>query len=178
MYSLIKQPFAPIATAVVLSLSLPSTPVFADVFNAGALPQATAFTQAVAHLGSFADVFDFQLTAAADVSGSVSLLNLDLGTLSVLHIDNPVLSLFSAVNPVTPIATGTGAFMVPNLAPGNYEYHFSGYANGLSGGNYLFGLYSSVASPVPEPGEWALMLAGLAVVGAVARRQAGVSRRE
>jgi hypothetical protein len=30
---------------------------------------------------------------------------------------------------------------------------------------------SLVAQPVPEPGEWAMMLAGLGLVGAVARRR-------
>ena len=55
------------------------------------------------------------------------------------------------------------------VGPGNYSFTISGDgAGGLPAG---FGVQLATVAPVPEPETYALMLAGLAVVGAAARRR-------
>lgn len=57
-----------------------------------------------------------------------------------------------------------------NLAPGAYFYKVAGQVTGPSGGSYLL---SSSLTPVPEPGSLAMLMAGLGVVGLLARRRRG-----
>lgn len=165
-----RQPVSKALGLVAMGLALHSGLANADVYNVGGLPQAQAYTQAVSHNGSFADTFNFHLNATADLSSAVSLLNLDLGTSSILHIDSPLLSLFSVANPGSIIASGTTNVFASSLSAGDYFVKFTGNANGLAGGNYLMGIYSVVATAVPEPEQWAMLLAGLLICGVASRR--------
>jgi hypothetical protein len=54
------------------------------------------------------------------------------------------------------------------LASGDYYYRVTGQVTGTAGGSYLL---SSSLAPIPEPGTYALMLAGLAAVAGVASRR-------
>ena len=53
-------------------------------------------------------------------------------------------------------------------AGASYYYTVTGTANGGVGGAYSF---IASASPIPEPGTYALMLAGIGVVGFMAFRR-------
>lgn len=48
------------------------------------------------------------------------------------------------------------------LAAGNYYYEVTGTVNGQLGGSYLL---SSAVTPVPEPETYAMLLAGLGLIG-------------
>jgi len=52
------------------------------------------------------------------------------------------------------------------IAPGQYSVRLSGIGTGSKGGEYS---YSAVA--VPEPGEWAMLLAGFSMIGFMVRRR-------
>lgn len=68
--------------------------------------------------------------------------------------------------------TGTGgiwSIASTLLAPGNYVLEVAGTVTGDTRGNYAGTLN---VSPVPEPETYGMMLAGLALVGVVARRKA------
>ena len=156
---------------VAMGIALHSGLASADVYNVGTLPQAQVYTQAVSHNGSFADIFNFHLNAVTDISAAASVLNLDLGASSILHIDSPALALFTVANPGSSIASGTTNIFTTSLSAGDYFVKFTGNANGAAGGNYLMGLYSVVTAAVPEPEQWALLLAGLVAVGAASRRK-------
>jgi hypothetical protein len=72
------------------------------------------------------------------------------------------------------VASGTGASGSWNiastlLAPGSYILEVAGKVTGSISGNYNGTLN---VSPVPEPETYGMMLAGLALVGVVARRKA------
>ncbi len=53
------------------------------------------------------------------------------------------------------------------LTPGSFSMLVTGKADGLSGGGFRL----AVASHNPEPAEWMMLLAGLVVVGFIARRK-------
>jgi hypothetical protein len=69
-------------------------------------------------------------------------------------------------------STGSGgSFNIASilLAPGSYVLEIAGKVTGSTSGNYNGTLN---VSPVPEPETYGMMLAGLALVGVVARRKA------
>ncbi|PTQ80123.1 FxDxF family PEP-CTERM protein [Nitrosomonas ureae] len=55
-----------------------------------------------------------------------------------------------------------------NLGPGNYYYEVTGTVLGLKGGSYTVDSY---ISPVPEPETYAMLLAGLGMIGFSVRRR-------
>lgn len=120
--------------------------------------------------GSFLDTYDFSLNSTNLVSNSASQLTLSLGAFNVLNINNLALDLFNASN--NWIAGVSGAGQITSLlANGSYHVNISGITTGLAGGNYTF---AAVASPVPEPEGWKLLIAGLTVTGFMAFRRRSV----
>lgn len=121
---------------------------------------------------TFTNRFVFSITGApSDLSAFVGSTN-PLAT-SGLDISN--LSLYSGAGDLltTGTATSTGAFdlwqlSAAALATGNYYLQVSGTVVGNTGGAFA----GSVAlNPVPEPETYGMMLAGLGVLGFLARRR-------
>jgi PEP-CTERM motif len=54
---------------------------------------------------------------------------------------------------------------------GSYSYYFFGLKNTTSGGNVLLASVDGIASAVPEPSTWAMMILGFAGVGFMAYRR-------
>lgn len=99
--------------------------------------------------------FDYVVPASLAVAGSGSYsfsLILYGGTLAQLAYANP-------------IATSPGCAFLP----------VPGARCGLSA-NPAQGVFTAVAAPIPEPETWALMLAGLGLLGAGARRRRPAAR--
>lgn len=131
---------------------------------------------------SFFDVFTFSLTSASDtISSAVSLLFPGLGDVgSSYEINNGTLSLFSdpdgdgAAGVNAQLATAnfgdsTGVLAYNNAAAGSYYWAVAGDAVGSNGGVYLYA--ANTAAVVPEPETYAMMLAGLGLIGFIGRRR-------
>lgn len=113
---------------------------------------------------SFTQVFDGEIPAVAE-----GQLDFDLST--AFHYDPSAGNLLLTVRELT-FAGGTGDLYldlykndgVTNSRFYSYPYEWNqGLVTGFNEG----------VSPVPEPGTYALMLAGLGIIGAVARRRVG-----
>jgi hypothetical protein len=64
--------------------------------------------------------------------------------------------------------TGSTWHTMANLTAGDYYYKITGNATGSLGGFYSI---TSTVTPVPEPETYAMLLAGLGVVGSLYRRR-------
>jgi hypothetical protein len=134
------------------------------------------FGNTVNTVGSFQDIYTFDLPTAGTTSGTISTVSLS----EMNNIDFASVLLNST--PFT-LTNGTGE----PLTPGNRTVEFGSLVglptvagtqtltvNGVSGGN---GSYSGTVSfnpnvaAVPEPATWALMLFGFGFLGAAMRRR-------
>jgi hypothetical protein len=146
-------------------------------------PGMRDFGNSFSSQGSYVDCYSFSLTALANSFGGVMEID---PWLNRLDIDVTKVPLFSGG---TLGGSTTGGLISWDDSP--YKFSFGS----LSAGTYTlavsttvwrdFGLFSdpvrykgsiettaaSVASPAPEPASFAMMLAGLAGIGAVARRR-------
>lgn len=125
--------------------------------------------------GSFVDEYVFQVPyAATGLSGSftTSLLGSKDIDFSRIYITDGAAKLFDFVQTSTD-ATGSEQWTLNNatLTSGVGYHLFLEGSSALRGTVYTGEL--SVVSSVPEPGTWALALAGLAAIGWLSRRRVG-----
>lgn len=135
-------------------------------------------------VGSFLDIFTFDLSGAPifdTISSAVSLLlpavgggdpssyEIDNGTLSLWH-DPEGDGLGGADVQLGSVAYGdsNGILEVNGVAEGAYYWAVAGDAVGTQGGVYL---YSANTVPIPEPETYAMMLAGLGMLGFMGKRR-------
>jgi hypothetical protein len=124
-----------------------------NIFNLGTLtPTVTATTDTFAS-GSFLDTFNFTIGTTHTVF---------TGTTESSNVANLQFQLLDSGNTLL----YTGLNLSGYLSPGNYYALISG--NVASPGNGAF-TFSVAANP--EPAEWMMLLAGLVVVGFMARRK-------
>lgn len=121
---------------------------------------------------NFTDTYNFSVPSSL-VAGTAVTVNLNLGSLS-FDISNLKLDLFDAGNTwltgdmVTGPTDVTVSVNSP-LAAGNYYFKLRGLADGV-GTNQ--GIYTFTAAAVPEADTYAMMLAGLGLIGyTVSRRR-------
>jgi hypothetical protein len=124
-------------------------------------------------LGSFQDTINFSITGASTLSGAANNLVLSFGSFSALDIAGLTVNVWNNIHPNGTINFGsfagnnqTYSFSLPSA--GDYHVDITGVANGTFGGTY--GITLS-AAPVPEPETFAMLLAGLGLVGTIARRR-------
>lgn len=115
--------------------------------------------------GSFLDKINFALGGDSAGSFGAGPLNFSVGHAPILNISNLSMSLFdSSANHL-----GSGLdFTLSSLSAGSYYLQVTGVANGAFGGIYAGGID---VSPVPEPGVWSSLMAGLAMLGFMAYRR-------
>lgn len=128
----------------------------------------------------FSDKYKFTLSGAYDSAASVTSSFLKSGTIKDLLITSfnivqydpltsSVLHTYTGIN-TTGGTTDNWELSASGLTAGSYYVQVGGTVVGNGGGSYGTDLAISMA-PVPEPETYAMMLAGLGLVGFVARRK-------
>ena len=135
-----------------------------DVMN----PNGHMFTHEV---GMFTDTIDFTIPAGS-LGSSANALILSLGNTKVFSITGLTYSVYGGTSmdggPLYQTYVGDNTtFHLPLSVAGAYHIMASGVADGTMGGSYAISLVSSV----PEPATYGMMIGGLALVGAIARRR-------
>jgi hypothetical protein len=158
--------FALLAAASVCSFGAQATTT--DWGAHGPLELAAAVTP----VGTFQDGYLFSLPSAYDLFTTSVSNNLT----HILGIEGGTVALFKEAGAVDSAlgsfafdgTSGNSTHAYGTLAAGDYYYLVSGTGTGLAGGFYT--ISSSTATAVPEPDTYALLLAGLGVVGFLAHR--------
>ena len=166
--------------AMVAALALPGRVAAADVdrtISLGILtsPVTLGFHDSLPQLNTapspgttFLDHFTFSLSPPSYVNSFAATL--DLGTVS--QISGIFASLYTGAGVlVAPGVTfGSALSIVPTtaIAAGMYDLRVSGTVTGSLGGSFAGTMN---AAPIPEPEVYAMMLAGLGLIGFVARRR-------
>jgi|SRR6218665_1367633 len=149
-----------LAAAVALT-SLSSYAADTDWAAHGALEGSGLVFPTTTPFPLFLDKYSFTLSATSLVTSSVASANITPGVYSIFNADDTLTSFSWSFGgaPVNHTAT---------LGAGSYYYAVFGQAS--SGAVYSLAS-TATAVPVPEPETYAMLLAGLGVVGFVARRR-------
>lgn len=117
-------------------------------------------------MGVFQDVYSFTIADPGSLSGNVVAVN--FGGYNILGLSVTLQDSSFAI--IGSDNTPLDGFSFGGLSAGNYALNVLGFATGSQGGFYAGGLVAQTA-PIPEPETYALMLAGLGIVGFIARRR-------
>lgn len=144
--------------------------------NIGVMPtEPTTFNGTITHLGSaaFTDTFNFSMPSSG-LSALVADFEISFGPNALYNIDSITAVLYSGFNASGPWISnlaGSGTNTVNDsfgLVAGNsYSILVSGTPIGTNGGIYAY----AFTAAVPEAETYAMMLAGLGLVGFMARRR-------
>lgn len=121
--------------------------------------------------GSFNDIYVFDISALSAVVGTTVTITLDIPQLpgTEFALSNMQINLKDSLNNMIALDNtldASNALQVSaSLATGlDYQFIVSGTVTGTLGGSYG-GVLAAVTTPVPEAETWAMLLAGLGMVG-------------
>lgn len=160
-------------TLTAVALAVAASASYADTFTGPIdLSSGNAFFGRNDAVGSFTDTYTFTLGSSFSISGTASTAadgpqNLNFSSLKIFNGANAVVATFAG-------NLGTDLLEFYALSPivltaGNYSLVVTG-VNTPAQASYA-GTLAISAAVVPEPETYALLLAGLGVVGFVARRR-------
>ena len=161
---MLKKSIAPLA----LGLGFVATASAADFFLGDISSEQTIFQNVTHGVGSFTDNIYFSLSGTNPTFGEGTALSFDSTKYNLT---------FSSATLFGPGGFSQGLFIAPGgkevigggtLLAGSYHFELSGATSGSLGGQYTF---NAVTTPVPEPETYAMFLAGLGLIGAIARRR-------
>jgi hypothetical protein len=128
--------------------------------NLGSADNQT-FLLAAAHSGTFIDAYQFDVSANGFAGGAI------LGTTGNVAIDG--VFFFDALDNVIGFdINGNDGFFATAMLTQAGTYRFAVFGGGAAG-SYDGVLQTIIPTPVPEPSTYALMFAGLGVVGWISK---------
>ena len=168
------------------AMSAHAVPFAPNVVEAGLVTPLSPFDiQTVLDTGAFYDIYKFSLLENS--SSTYTVIDLPIGPVGspvykVLFTAGALFSnadtvLFSSDDSKVAdlVATASGnklSFVAGPLAAGNYYLSVVGATAGSAGGIYTGSITANPPlAPVPEPESYAMLLAGLGVMGAIAIRR-------
>lgn len=165
------------ATAAIAMASATSSYAFVDPFDLGGLPPSASFSNTVS--GAFTDTWTFNLGSQSVVAASLTNVEVSFGGFSFGGIKN-LTAWLNNTQLFGPNSTQTGDGVTTTLQvksgsatlpAGVYSLVVSG--TGVTGVSASYGgnIVAAPVTPVPEPETYAMLLAGLGVMGAIARRR-------
>ncbi|MBI3156779.1 MAG: PEP-CTERM sorting domain-containing protein [Burkholderiales bacterium] len=163
------------ALALAAVLAAGSSGAFALDNDLGPIDSSSAsFSNTVG--GGFTDTWTFSLSGLSYVAASLTNVESSLGSISTRGIAGLSASTGAFALTGSPITTTSGPITVTTqvlagaavLAAGNYTLTVSG--TGITGASASYG-GNIVATPVPEPGTYAMLVAGLGIVGLLVMRR-------
>lgn len=121
--------------------------------------------------GGVSDKYTFDIASSSPVASSSGYITTSFGTTTFFGISGFGVQLFNASDSLLGTAAfdGMGNYVLnsgPLAVADNYYFKVTGTTTGVAGGLYAFTL-----APVPEPASYAMLLAGLGMMGAVVRRR-------
>ncbi len=149
-------------------------------YNIGTL-STTPYSSGVKNVvGSFSDTYTFDLTTTSAVGSGITNipLYLNFGSINISYDINSLnLAVFDSSNTMVADVNSDPLLFNGLLSAGNgYSLKVTGTATGNMGGLYTLGM---VAAPVPEADAWAMMGAGLGLLGwRFARRQGSTKKQD
>ena len=131
---------------------------------------ATAFNS------SFSDEYTFSLNTLSQSVGTTVTIDLSLGA-NNFQLSNMVIEMFDSTGVTSygfdnTMDASKSLQLITTLGAGSYKFLVTGVVSGNLGGGYG-GVLQAV--PVPEAETYAMMLAGLGLVGFMARRRTSMS---
>lgn len=164
------------ALALALGLTLAGA-ANAAVTHLGTIAAPTNYGHSSFINGEFSDVYTFSIAASTYSSGTVvsseftnmwGITGLSVDLYSGLYGDD-----IPDGTPYTLGGSETAKVGAGTYAAGDYYYVVSGIGNGGTVGGTGLGAYTIgvFAQPVPEPESYAMLLAGLGLMGTIARRR-------
>ena len=146
---------------------------YTNTYNIGTL-STSPYVNSATVTGVFSDRYNFSIVGSSVTAGSALTLNLDLGNIG-FHISNLELDLYNAGGTWLDGDMVTGpndvaVSLTETLVAGNYFFRVQGTGDGDTTGKGIYA-FTAAAAPVPEADTYAMMLAGLGLIGFMVSRR-------